>query len=223
MRRLRDSPPGPRAVWATLDPAWIEAFRQAWEALRSGNVPVGACVTNSGGQLLCSSRNRTCDQTGPPGEVWGSQLAHAEINVLAGVPYRHRDSLVLTTTLEPCLQCAAAIRLAGITTVRFAGADRAWEGCHDFARLSAREASRRQPMRVGPREDEIGLFATLISRIGPAVDGSGDFERWLRETGEGWTVDLGRQLQADGTIDRLAGGDVEQAFCELWPHLIANR
>ena len=83
------------------------------------------------------------------------------------------NDLVLTTTLEPCLQCAAAIRLAGIKTVRFAGADRIWEGCHDFARLSAREASRRQPERDGPRDDEIGLFATLISRIGPAVDGSG--------------------------------------------------
>jgi len=34
---------------------------------------------------------------------------------------------VLTTTLEPCLQCAAAIRLGPIANVRFAGPDLFWE------------------------------------------------------------------------------------------------
>jgi hypothetical protein len=57
-------------------------------------------------------------------------------------------NLVLTTTLQPCLQCAAAIRLGPVAAVRFAGADRYWDGCHDFGRLSAREADRAQ--RPGP-------------------------------------------------------------------------
>lgn len=210
----------PKDVWQGLDPVWIEAFSQAWEALRTGNVPVGACVSTADGRLLCSSRNRVCDGSGPAGEVWGSQLAHAEINVLAHVPYRHRQSLVLTTTLEPCLQCSAAIRLAGVEQVRFAGADSAWTGCHEFARLSAREAARRQPVREGPREDEVGLFATLISRIGPAAGGSGDYERWLRDQGEGWTVEFGRSLHARGLIAKLIAMDVDQAFIELWPELV---
>jgi len=202
------------AVWATLDEAWAEAFRQAWQALRTGNVPVGACVTTRNGRILHAARNRVCDRTGPSGEVWGSQLAHAEINALARVPYRQHDDLVLTTTLEPCLQCAAAIRLARVATVRFAGGDRAWEGCHDFARLSPREASRRQPVRYGPRDDEIGMFAVLMSRIGPGV--SGRFEAWLRAAGEGATIDLGRRLQADGTLERLARLEVDAAFAQLW-------
>ena len=209
----------PDGVWTTLDEAWTEAFRQAWEALRTGNVPVGACVSTPDGRLVHAARNRVSDDSGPPGEVWGSQLAHAEINALARVPYRKHENLVITTTLEPCLQCSAAIRLAGIRTVRFAGADRAWDGCHEFARLSAREASHRQPERHGPRDDELGAFAALISRIGPAVNGSGEFERWLRDTGEGATVDLGRRLQADGTLERLLTREVGDAFAELWPLL----
>lgn len=206
-------------VWGALDEAWIEAFRQAWDALRTGNVPVGACVTTADGRLLHAARNRVADLTGPPGEVWGSQLAHAEINVLARIPYRRHRDLVLTTTLEPCLQCAAAIRLAGIRTVRFAGSDRAWEGCHDFARLSVREASRPQPVRQGPREDEVGVFATLISRIGPALSGGGDFEAWLRNAGEGAMLDLAGELQIDGRLRRLAALEVGEAFTELWPLL----
>jgi tRNA(Arg) A34 adenosine deaminase TadA len=75
-----------------------------------------------------------------PGEIFGSALAHAETNVLARLPFRSRRDLVLTTTLQPCLQCAAAIRLGPVATVRFAGPDRYWDGCHDFGRLSAREA-----------------------------------------------------------------------------------
>ena len=79
-----------------------------------------------------------------------SSLAHAETNVLARLKYRQYSNLVLTTTLEPCLQCAAAIRLGPIGTVRFAGADIYWEGSHDFGKLSQREATRAQPIRIGP-------------------------------------------------------------------------
>jgi len=48
-----------------------------------------------------------------------------------------------------------AIRLGPVATVRFAGPDRYWDGCHDFGKLSAREANRTQPARIGPRRDEI--------------------------------------------------------------------
>lgn len=208
---------GPEAAWATLDDAWREAFRQAWKALRTGNVAVGACVTTADGRLLHAARNRVTDGDGPPGEIWGSALAHAEINVLARVGFRSHEKLVLTSTLEPCLQCAAAIRLARVGTIRFAGADRYWEGCHDFTRLSAREASRRQPVRQGPRHDELGLFATLISRLGPSLTAS--YEAWLRGAGEEATVELARRIQADGGLERLAVLEVDEAFAELWPAL----
>ena len=111
-----------------------------------------------------SARKGVNDGEEPPGEIFGSSLAHAETNVLARLPFRGRRDLVLTTTLQPRLQCAGAIRLGPVATVRFAGPDRYWDGCHDFGRLSAREAHRTQLARIGPRRDELGTFATLISR-----------------------------------------------------------
>jgi tRNA(Arg) A34 adenosine deaminase TadA len=214
-------PAGPPAaaarLWAGLDQPWQEAFRQAWEALRSGNIAVGACAATPDGEIVRSARNRVIDGEGPPGEIFGSALAHAETNVLARLPFRSRPDLILTTTLEPCLQCAAAIRLGPIGAVRFAGPDRYWDGCADFGKLSTREARRSQPDRTGPRHDELGTFATLISRFGPTL--TPGFEKALRALGEGPVVDLAHELEARGEAERLAALEVHEALGYLWPRL----
>ncbi len=204
-------------TWSELDEPWREAFRQAWEALRSNNVPVGACASTPEGEIVRSSRNRVIDADGPAGEIFGSSLAHAETNVLAGLRFRTFRDLVLTTTLQPCIQCAAAIRMGPVSTVRFAGADHYWDGCHDFAKLSAREANRLPATRIGPRRDELGLFATVISRIGPAL--MPPYEEALRAIGDGPIVDLVHRLDAEGEVERLKAMEVSKAFESLWPRL----
>ena len=218
MDLLPAGPPAAAArLWAGLDKAWQEAFHQAWVALRSGNIAVGACASTPDGGIVRSARNRVIDGQGPPGEIFGSALAHAETNVLARLPFRRYQDLVLTTTLEPCLQCAGAIRLGPIGTVRFAGPDRYWDGCHDFGKLSAREAQRTQPARIGPRRDELGTFATLISRFGPTL--TPDFEKALRTLGEGPMIDLVRELEDSGEAERLLAMEVSEALGYLWPRL----
>jgi hypothetical protein len=91
----------PSALWASLDNAWQEAFRQAWDAFRTGNIAVGACATTADGKIVHAARNRVADDRGPAGEVFGSSLAHAEVNVLARIALHQPRVLVLTTTLEP--------------------------------------------------------------------------------------------------------------------------
>ena len=204
-------------LWAGLDEPWREAFSQAWEALRSGSIAIGACASTPAGEIVAASRNRVCDADGPHGEIFGSALAHAETNVLARLPFRRREDLILTTTLQPCLQCAAAIRLGPVATVRFAGPDRYWDGCHEFGRLSAREAARTQPDRIGPRRDELAVFAVLISRLGPGL--TPGYEKELRRLGEGPSVDLAHELQDGGGVQRLAALDVRDALGLLWPRL----
>jgi tRNA(Arg) A34 adenosine deaminase TadA len=203
-------------LWAGLDEPWRVAFAQAWEALRCGSIAVGACASAPDGEIIAASRNRVSESAGPPGEVFGSSLAHAETNVLARLPFRHRRELVLTTTLQPCLQCAAAIRLGPVAVVRFAGADRYWEGCHEFGRLSAREAARTQPERIGPRRDELGVFAAVMSLLGPAL--TPRYEKALRDLGDGPAVDLAIELRGNG-VERLAAMDVADALAYLWPRL----
>ena len=206
-------------LWSGLDDVWLEAFRQAWEALRTGNVAVGACAALPDGTLVHAARNRVADRHGPAGEVVGSSLAHAEVNVLARLGFRQPRRLVLTTTLEPCIQCSAAIRLGPVAVVRFAGADPLWDGCHDFSPLSTREAARPAVRIEGPRTDEIGLFGTLISRFGP---GLGPTSRpYLRAAGEADTIDLVRHLEDSGEVPRIAAMEVREAFQYLWPQLRA--
>jgi len=213
----RASQAGAARAWAELDEPWREAFRQAWEALRTGNIAIGACASSRDGTIVHAARNRLFDADGPRGEVFGSAVAHAEMNVLARLDFRAHKDLVLTTTLQPCLQCAAAIRLGPIGTVRFAGPDRYWDGCHDFGRLSPREARRAQPAREGPCRDELGVFATLISRLGPGL--STRYERALRDLGEGPIVDLARHLADSGEEERLAAMEVGEALGYLWLRL----
>ena len=208
-------------VWDGIDQAWQEAFRQGWEAVRRGNIGVGACASTLEGEIVHAARNRVSDKDGPHGEVFGSSLAHAEMNVLARLGFRRHHNLVLTTTLQPCLQCAGAIRLARIGTVRIAGHDAYWDGYHEFAKLAEREAHRRRTIaRIGPREDELGVFGLLISRFRRGnprlVDG---FDQELRTLGEGQVLDLAYELEDGGELDRLVAVEVDDALAALWPRL----
>ena len=187
------------ALWGGLDEAWRVAFPQAGEAFRGGNIAVGACVTDAAGAVVHASRNRVADGDGPRGEVFGSTLAHAEVNVLARLPFGLARELVLTTTLEPCLQCSAAIRLGPISTVHFAGSDPLWAGCHDFGPLSPREAERRGAELIGPRRDELGVFGAVIARFGPTAPGQKRFSgRTGSETSWLWLSVSGKRRLSQG-------------------------
>jgi tRNA(Arg) A34 adenosine deaminase TadA len=208
-------------VWDRLDEAWREAFRQGWEAVRTGNIGVGACASTLDGEIVHAARNRVNDQDGPHGEIFGSSLAHAEMNVLARLGFRRYRDLVLTTTLQPCLQCAGAIRLARIGSVRIAGHDAYWDGYHEFGKLNEREVRRNKRLeRIGPRDDELGAFGLLMSRFrlgNPRlVDG---FDDALRSLGEGPVLDLAYELEDGGELENLLAMDVNQALAVVWPRL----
>ena len=203
--------------WAALDPAAREALSQAWDAVRSGNIGVGAVITNPAGEVVVATRNRVADSSAPPGEIAGSSVAHAELNALARIAFRSARELTLTTTLQPCLQCAAAIRMAPIARVRVLGSDRLWDGCHDFTSLNPWVARRPPVPQDGPRRDTVGAFATLISRFGLGLIDT--VETQLRELGEGPLIDLAVDIQQRGDLPRLTILSVEEAFLDLWPHL----
>jgi tRNA(Arg) A34 adenosine deaminase TadA len=200
----------PGALWCELDGAWQEAFRQAWEALRTGNIAVGACVSRTDGTLVAASRNRVCDTEGPPGEAFGSSVAHAELNTLARLRFRAPRDLVLTSTLQPCLQCHAAIRMAPIAAVRFAGPDPVWDGCGDFTTLAPWVARHDPVPTEGPRTDEIGTFAVLLARSGRGHKTT--LEEALRRHGLGDILDLAYRLEETGDLAALKAMNV-------WPEL----
>jgi tRNA(adenine34) deaminase len=101
------------------DTRWMtEALATAGDALRAGEVPVGAVVVRSGVELARAANRTVRDQ---------DATAHAEslaIRAASAALGRWRlDDCTLYVTLEPCAMCAGAIVLARVARVVFGAWD----------------------------------------------------------------------------------------------------
>ena len=102
------------------DEYWMRKAMAAAEAAReAGEVPIGACLIDAGGELLALAGNRTIALSDP--------TAHAEILVLreAGAKignYRLTET-TLYTTIEPCAMCAGALVNARVKRLVFGAHD----------------------------------------------------------------------------------------------------
>ena len=97
----------------------LQAIEIAKSALASCDVPVGAIVLNSAGEVVGSGHNRR--------EVDKDPTAHAEIVAIrkageASNSWR-LDDHTLVVTLEPCAMCAGAIAQSRIKTLVFGAWD----------------------------------------------------------------------------------------------------
>ncbi|MEW6667189.1 MAG: tRNA adenosine(34) deaminase TadA [Thermodesulfobacteriota bacterium] len=96
-----------------------EALQEAEKAFHEGEVPVGAVLSDEGGEIVARAHNMPiflCDPT-----------AHAEILALRFAAshlgnYRLTKS-TLVVTIEPCLMCMAAALNARISRLVFGAAD----------------------------------------------------------------------------------------------------
>jgi tRNA(adenine34) deaminase len=146
---------------AGTDHAWERALELAWEAFCGGTTPVGAVVTDAAGGIVAEGRGRRYEPAGPPGQLAGNHLAHAEVNALSQLSAdRHYEDHALLTTLEPCGMCHGAAIQASVGSLAYAGADPyAGTGHLDFGIPQ----SRNRPLRVtGPLPDERGRLAELL-------------------------------------------------------------
>jgi tRNA(adenine34) deaminase len=101
----------------------IEMMRVALEAARnaltSGDIPVGAAIFNSSGELVATAHNER--------ELHNDPTAHAEIVVIRKAAEKlgdwHLTDHTLVVTLEPCAMCAGAIAQSRLQTVVFGAWD----------------------------------------------------------------------------------------------------
>ena len=95
------------------------ALDEARAAAAHGDVPVGAVVVGTGGEILARRHNER--------ELVGDPTAHAELLALRDAAARlgrwRLDDCVLVSTLEPCPMCAGAALAARIGTVVFGAPD----------------------------------------------------------------------------------------------------
>ncbi len=107
------------------------ALTEAHAAAARGEVPVGAVITNSNGQIIAQAGNRTRELSDP--------TAHAEILAIrAACAKLGQERLIghdLYVTLEPCPMCAAAISNARIKRLYFGASDSKSGGVTHGARV----------------------------------------------------------------------------------------
>lgn len=101
------------------DEAIALALTEAQQAAQRGEVPVGAVLLSSEGELLARNGNRILENKDP--------TAHAEILVIrAAAAMLGNERLTGTTlyvSLEPCAMCAGAISMARVARVVFCAED----------------------------------------------------------------------------------------------------
>jgi tRNA(adenine34) deaminase len=103
-----------------IDEKWMHvAIAAAHEARKLDEVPIGACLVGTSGELIASGFNRTitdCDPT-----------AHAEILTLraaaAKIGNYRLTGTTLYSTIEPCAMCAGALVNARVGRLVYGAAD----------------------------------------------------------------------------------------------------
>ena len=104
---------------ATFHLAMRAALAEAEAAVATGDVPVGAVITDDAGNIVARGRNRR--------EADADPTAHAEIEAIraaARAVGRWRlDHLTLVVTLEPCVMCAGAVTAARLGRLVYGAAD----------------------------------------------------------------------------------------------------
>jgi len=96
------------------------AIDAARKAIASQDIPVGAAIFNSAGEIVAIGHNER--------ELHNDPTAHAEIVAIRNASEKlgdwHLTDYTLVVTLEPCAMCAGAIAQSRLQTVVFG----AWDG-----------------------------------------------------------------------------------------------
>jgi cytosine deaminase len=103
----------------------LAAYEQALKSYNEGGLPIGAVMVE-GDQIIAAGHNRRVQD--------GDPIAHGEMDCFRRAGRRQRyDSVVLYTTLSPCMMCSGTVLQFGIKRV-VVGEDQNFPGNIDFLR-----------------------------------------------------------------------------------------
>src|SRR5262245_20948730 len=105
---------------AETDEYWMRiAIDAAKQAVVLGEVPVGACVVDTEGEMLAAASNRTITNSDPTchDEILALREAGTKVN-----NYRLVGATVYST-IEPCVMCAGALVNARVARLVFGAND----------------------------------------------------------------------------------------------------
>jgi len=121
------------------------AIGQACKAEQMEEVPVGAVIVDSEGNILASAHNQIISRSDP--------TAHAEIQVLRKAAAKLGNYRLLRTTLyatvEPCVMCMGAIVHARVKCVVFGASDPKWGAAGSLYNFCEDTRLNHQPQIIG--------------------------------------------------------------------------
>jgi tRNA(Arg) A34 adenosine deaminase TadA len=124
----------------------VFALQEAEACVARGEVPVGAALFDTSGNLITASGNRILELKDP--------TAHAELLVIReAARLLGNERLIgatLAVTLEPCAMCAGAISLARIARLVYGAPDPKAGGVAHGARVFEQPTCHHRPMVEGP-------------------------------------------------------------------------
>ena len=131
------------------------ALAEARNAVLHGDVPIGAVLVNSSGEVIAADHNRREELSDP--------TAHAEMLVLQAAGRAlgtwRLTGHTLVVTLEPCAMCAGAAVHARLDRIVYAAADEKAGACWSLYNIP-------QDARLNHRvELEAGLMADQASAL----------------------------------------------------------
>lgn len=126
------------------------ALMEAEIAAGRGEVPVGAVLVSSEGEILARAGNS--------GEELSDPTAHAEILVIRKAAKKRNSPRLpdcdLYVTLEPCAMCAAAISFARLRRVYFGAYDPKGGAIDHGPRFFAQPTCHHKPEVIGGMEED---------------------------------------------------------------------
>lgn len=147
-------------LWADLTSPMQAAFKEAWESFRHGNYGIGAALADSDGRVVATGANMVVNAFGSH-RLGGNYMAHAEMNLFAGMSTYDARGFDLHSTLEPCLMCAATALFLNVGSVSYAAADEFFVDLDDLWQHHSYTAPRAVPTSkvvTGP----LAAFARLL-------------------------------------------------------------
>ena len=127
-----------------------QAIAQAQKAEESGEVPIGAVITDANGAIVATAHNQTIFKSDP--------TAHAEIEALRKASAKLQNYRLLSTTLyatvEPCVMCMGAIVHARVQCVVFGASDPKWGAAGSLYNFSEDTRLNHHPQIIGGIKEE---------------------------------------------------------------------
>jgi tRNA(Arg) A34 adenosine deaminase TadA len=104
---------------------WNECLGIAITAFNHGSMGISAIVTDTNFQIISRGRNHLSLNDDSKNQIYGSSVAHAEINAINNLKQKSLagKDLILFTTVEPCPMCMGAIIMSRIRNVIIASKD----------------------------------------------------------------------------------------------------